>query len=202
MHTNLASKVHSASREECVRRDTLDVSLLSSVANGDDDALRVLFTRHNARIYCYVLRLSSNRSIAEETVGDVFLEAWRHAARFEMKSQVSTWLLAIARNKALAAMRRRSKSHLESEESLLTIEDTADNPEECLDKQFRGTAVQLCLKRLSPAHREVIDLVYYHGKSVDEVAEIVGIPAGTVKTRMHYARSRMATLLEQAGLVG
>jgi RNA polymerase sigma-70 factor, ECF subfamily len=202
MHTNSTSKAHSASREERVRHDPLDVSLLRSVANGDDDALRVLFARHNARIYRYVLRLSSNRSIAEETVSDVFLEAWRHAARFEMKSQVSTWLLAIARNKALAAMRRRSESQLDSEESLLTIEDPADNPEECLDKQSRGTAIRLCLKRLSPAHREVIDLVYYHGKSVGEVAEIVGIPAGTVKTRMHYARSRMATLLEQARIVG
>jgi len=172
------------------------------VANDDGDALRVLFTRHNVRIYRYVLRLSGNTSIAEETVSDVFLEAWRHGARFERKSQVSTWLLAIARYKALAAMRRRSESQLDNDGSLLAIEDPADNPEECLDKQVRGTAIRFCLKRLSPAHREVIDLVYYHGKSVGEVAEIVGIPAGTVKTRMHYARSRMATLLEQAGIVG
>ena len=201
MHTNSTSKVHPATRGE-VRHDTLDVSLLRSVANGDGNALRVLFTRHNVRIYRYVLRLTGNRSIAEETVSDVFLEAWRHAARFEMKSQVSTWLLAIARYKALAAMRRRSESQLDNDEFLLAIEDPADNPEECLDKQSRGTAIRLCLKRLSPAHREVIDLVYYHGKSVGEVAEIVGVPASTVKTRMHYARSRMAGLLEQAGIVG
>jgi RNA polymerase sigma-70 factor (ECF subfamily) len=201
MHTNSTSKVHSATRDE-VRHDALDVSLLRSVANGDGDALRVLFTRHNVRIYRYVLRLSGDTSLAEETVSEVFLEVWRHAARFEMKSQVSTWLLAIARYKALAAMRRRPESQLGNDEFLLAIEDPADNPEECLDKQVRGAAIRLCLKRLSPAHREVIDLVYYHGKSVSEVSEIVGIPPGTVKTRMHYARSRMAGLLEQAGIVG
>jgi RNA polymerase sigma-70 factor (ECF subfamily) len=108
----------------------------------------------------------------------------------------------IAHHKAIATLRRRSVSQLDDEELLLTIEDPADDPEESLDKQDRGTTLRLCLLQLSPAHREVIDLVYYHGKSVGEVAEIVGIPASTVKTRMHYARSRMALLLEQAGIVG
>jgi RNA polymerase sigma-70 factor (ECF subfamily) len=119
-----------------------------------------------------------------------------------MKSEVSTWLLAIARHKAITTLRRRSESQLDDEELLLTIEDPADDPEECLDKQDRGTTLRFCLQQLSPAHREVIDLVYYHGKSVGEVAEIVGIPANTVKTRMHHARSRMAMLLEQAGIAG
>jgi RNA polymerase sigma-70 factor (ECF subfamily) len=174
--------------------------LLESVINGDEAALRILFTRHNVRIYRFVLRLTGNRSIAEEIVSDVFLEVWRHAARFEMKSQVSTWLLAIARNKALAILRHRSESQLGNADFPLTIEDPADNPEQLLDRQDRSTTFQFCLKQLSPAHREVIDLVYYHEKSVGEVAEIVGIPASTVKTRMHYARSRMAILLKQAGV--
>jgi RNA polymerase sigma-70 factor (ECF subfamily) len=182
------------------RHDTLDLALLESVTAGDEAALRVLFVRHNVRVYRFVLRLTGSSSIAEETVSDVFLEVWRHAARFEMRSGVSTWLLAIARNKALAALRRRSESPLDDEDLLLTIEDPADDPEQFLDKQDRSTTVQFCLKQLSPAHREVIDLVYYHGKSVDEVAEIVGIPASTVKTRMHYARGRMARLLEQTGV--
>ena len=200
MQTSHAPKIRSAPHGERSRHDTLDVSLLESVINGDEAALRVLFTRHNVRIYRFVLQLTGNRSIAEEIVRDVFLEAWRHAARFGMKSQVSTWLLAIARNKALTTLRRRSESQLGNADFPLTIEDPADNPEECLDKQDRGRTLRLCLKQLSRPHREVIDLVYYHGKSVGEVAEIVGIPAGTVKTRMHYARSRMAMLLKQAGI--
>jgi RNA polymerase sigma-70 factor, ECF subfamily len=200
MQTNSAAKIHSATHGERRRRDTLDVCLLESVVSGDKSALRVLFTRHNVRIYRFVLRLTGDKSIAEDTISEVFLEVWRHAGRFSMKSQVSTWLLAIARNKALATLRRRSESQLGNEDFLLTMEDPADNPEQFLDRQNRSTTLQFCLKQLSPAHREVIDLVYYHEKSVAEVAEIVGIPANTVKTRMHYARSRMAMLLQQAGI--
>jgi RNA polymerase sigma-70 factor, ECF subfamily len=200
MQTNDAGEIHPATHSKRCRRDTLDVALLESVIAGDEAALRVLFTRHNVRVYRFVLQLTGNRSIAEEIVSDVFLEAWRHAARFGMRSQVSTWLLAIARNKALTRLRRRSESQLSETDFPLTIEDPDDNPEQCLDKQDRGRAVRLCLKQLSRSHREVIDLVYYHGKSVGEVAEIVGIPASTVKTRMHYARSRMAMLLKQAGI--
>jgi RNA polymerase sigma-70 factor (ECF subfamily) len=202
MQANSAPKVHSATHDQRGVRDTLDISLLESVKNGDQAAFRVLLIRHNVRIYRFVLRLTGDRSIAEEVVGDVFLEVWRHAARFEMKSQVLTWLLAIARHKALATLRRRSESQLDNEEFLLTAEDPADNPEECLEKQDRGTALRVCLQQLSPSHREVIDLVYYHGRSVGEVAEIIGIPPSTVKTRMHYARSRLAILLEQAGIDG
>jgi RNA polymerase sigma-70 factor (ECF subfamily) len=195
-------RIRSTTHGQGGRRDALDISLLESVINGDHGAFRVLFIRHNVRIYRFVLRLTGNKSLAEEIVSEVFLAVWRNAARFEMKSEVSTWLLAIARHKALAALRRRSESQLDDEELLLTIKDPADDPEECLDKQDRGTTLRFCLQQLSPAHREVIDLVYYHGKSVGEVAEIVGIPANTVKTRMHHARSRMAMLLEQAGIAG
>jgi RNA polymerase sigma-70 factor (ECF subfamily) len=81
-----------------------------------------------------------------------------------------------------------------------TIEDTADEPETVVYTKDRNTIVQKCLKQLSPAHREVIDLVYYHDKSVDEVAKIVGVPPATVKTGMFYARSKMADLLQQAGV--
>jgi len=69
-----------------------------------------------------------------------------------------------------------------------------------LDAAKRSAILRNCLDRLSPAHREIIDLVYYHEKSVDEVARIVGVPAATVKTRMFYARNKMADLLKQAGV--
>ena len=136
-----------------VRHDTLDVSLVESAAKGDDAALRVLFARHNVRVFHFVLRLTGNRSIAEEIVSDVFLDVWRHAARFEKKSQVSTWLLGIARNKARATRRRRFESQLVDEKILLTIEDPAETPEECVHRQDRDITLQRCLKQLSQAHR-------------------------------------------------
>jgi len=96
-------------------------------------------------------------------------------------------------------LRRRTDEHLD-DNMAATIEDTADNPEIVAHTKDRNTIVQKCLTQLSPAHREVIDLVYYHEKSVDEVAQIVGVPAATVKTRMFYARSKMADLLKQSGV--
>ena len=178
-------------------QDTSDVALIDLIADGDKRAMQVLYARHNVRVYRFILRLTGNQSLAEDLVSEVFLDVWRQAEGFEAKSQVSTWLLAIARYKALSALRRRTDEHLD-DQMAATIEDTADNPETAVGTKNRNMIVQKCLTKLSPAHREVIDLVYYHEKSVDEVAKIVGVPAATVKTRMFYARSKMADLLKNA----
>ena len=107
------------------------------------------------------------------------------------------WLLAIARNKALSARRRRTNAELD-EDSASNVPDTADDPEIALQKKNRAELLRQSIARLSPEHREVIDLVYYHGKAVTEVAEIVGINEATVKTRMFYARKRLAELVVSA----
>jgi RNA polymerase sigma-70 factor (ECF subfamily) len=180
-------------------RETTDEALVALIADGDKRAMQVLYARHNVRVFRFIVRLTRNESLAEDLVGEVFLDVWRQAEGFEAKSQVSTWLLAIARYKALSAMRRRTDEHLD-DEMAATIEDTAEGPEAQLSTKDRNAVVQKCLTQLSPAHREVIDLVYYHEKSVDEVARIVGVPAATVKTRMFYARTKLADLLKQAGV--
>jgi RNA polymerase sigma-70 factor (ECF subfamily) len=180
-------------------QDTSDEALIGLIAEGDKRAMQLLYARHNVRVYRFVLRLTGNQSLAEDLVSEVFLDVWRQAEGFEAKSQASTWLLAIARYKALSELRRRTDEQLD-EQMAATIEDTAEDPETVVYTKNRNTIVQKCLKQLSPAHREVIDLVYYHEKSVDEVARIVGVPAATVKTRMFYARSKMADLLHQAGV--
>lgn len=180
-------------------QDTSDERLISLIADGDKRAMQVLYARHNVRVYRFIVRLTGNQSLAEDLVSEVFLDVWRQAEGFESKSQVSTWLLAIARYKALSALRRRTDEHLD-DQMAASIEDTADSPETVVDNQDRNTVVQKCLRQLSPAHREVIDLVYYHEKSVEEVAKIVGVPAATVKTRMFYARNKMADLLKQSGV--
>ena len=129
----------------------------------------------------------------------MFLDVWRQAGKFEGRSAVSTWLLAIARFKALSALRRRTDAELD-EETAEAIEDTSDDPEVALEKKDKSAVIRKCLVHLSAEHREIIDLVYYHEKSVEEVAAIVGIPENTVKTRMFYARKRLADLLKAAGI--
>jgi RNA polymerase sigma-70 factor (ECF subfamily) len=193
---------HSATgRPRAFVTETPDKALIESISFGDQGAMRVLFARHRVPIYRFALRLTGNEPIAEDIVSEVFLEVWRRADRFEAKSQVSTWLFAIARHKALSALRHRSEAQLD-EGAAAAIGDPADDPETTMDRQSRSAIVQRCLTQLPAAQREVIDLVYYRDKSVAEVACFVGAPASTVKTRMFYARNRMASLLNEAGLDG
>lgn len=161
--------------------------------------MQVLFARHHVRVYRFVLRLVRNEATAEDLISDVFLDVWRQANRFEGRSAVSTWILAIARFKALSAMRRRKEDELD-DEAAHAIEDPSDDPEVAMEKTDKGEILRKCLTGLSPEHREIVDLVYYHEKSVEEVAEIVGIPENTVKTRMFYARKKLAELLKAAGV--
>jgi RNA polymerase sigma-70 factor (ECF subfamily) len=174
--------------------DTPDAALIRSIAAGDKHAMQNLFARHNVRVFRFVLRFVGDMSAAEDVVSDVFLDVWRQAGRFQARSRVSTWLLAIARNKALSPLRRRSTEEMD-EDAAAAIEDPQNNPEVTLQCRQKTEILLCCLTQLSPAHREIIDLVYYHEKSIDEVAEIIGVPHKTVKTRMFYARKRIAELM-------
>ncbi len=176
-----------------------DEILIGRIAQGDRLAMEVLFARHQVRVYRFLLRLVGNTATAEDLIGDVFLDVWRQADRFEGRSAVSTWLLAIARFKALSSMRRKPEEELD-EDTAGAIEDTSDDPEVSVQKKDKSAALRKCLEALSPEHRGVIDLVYYHEKSVEEVAQIVGIPEATVKTRMFYARRKLSELLKMAGI--
>ena len=164
-----------------------DQMLIESVADGDKQALEQLFARHSARIYRFVLRITGNAALSEDIVSEVFLEIWRRPGRFEGKAQVSTWMFAIARNKALQALRSRWQKPSD-EEGAAEVVDSADDPETAVHEKSRSIVLRKCLSRLSPIQREIVDLVYYHEKSVAEVAQIVGIPTGTVKTRMFRPR--------------
>ena len=179
--------------------DRSDIALVRSIAAGVKHAMQILFARHNVRVFRFVLRFVGDKSAAEDLVSEVFLDVWRQAGRFEGRFQVTTWLLAIARYKALSAVQRRSTEELE-EDVGAAIEDPQDNPEVTIQNRQTSGILLDCLEELSPAHREVIDLIYYHEKSIDEVAGITGLPPNTVKTRMFYARKRIAELMAAQGI--
>jgi RNA polymerase sigma-70 factor (ECF subfamily) len=177
----------------------LDQALLKSVADGSEHAMRMLFSRHSTRVYRFLVRVGIDETIAEDLVSEVFLAVWRHANRYKGRSQVSTWLLAIAHNKAVSELRRRKCQQFD--ETVESIADPNADPELALQTSQRADLLLHCLTQLSRAHREIIDLVYYHEKSIDEAAEITGLPKNTVKTRMFHARGRLAKLLTQAHVV-
>ena len=174
-----------------------DETLIGRIAGGDQLAMRTLFARHRVPVYRWLLRIVRDKTLAEDLVSDVFLDVWRQATSFKGRASVSTWLLAIARYKALSARRRRIDAELDAR-TASTIADPADDPETALQKKKRSELLRDSLAQLSPEHSEVIDLVYYHGKSVKEVADIVGIAEATVKTRMFYARKKLAELVGPA----
>lgn len=182
-----------------VTQAATDEILIARIAQGDRLAMQVLYGRHHVRVYRFGLRLVRNEQTAEDLISEVFLDVWRQAGKFEGRSAVSTWLLAITRFKALSALRRRKDFELD-DEAANAIEDSSDNPETAAQKKDTSAALRECLAGLSADHREIVDLVYYHEKSVEEVAEIVGIPENTVKTRLFYARKKLAELLKAAGI--
>ena len=169
--------------------DASDEALIRAIGRGDRQAMALLYGRYHVQVYRFAHRITGDASLADDIVSDVFFDIWRKANAFKAKARLSTWLLAITRNKSLSALRRCRDNYVDCEAIELT--DPADGPEISTHKRNRSEAIRRCMSQLSVAQREVVDLVYYHEKSVTEVARIVGVPASTVKTRMFYARQRM-----------
>ena len=122
--------------------------------------MRILYSRHHVRVFRFVLRFVSDTAAAEDLTNDVFIDVWQQAGRFENRSQVSTWLLGMARFKALSSVRRRRVT-VDPDDALSEMEDDADTPEVTAQKLDKGAALRNCIAKLSDEHREVIDLVYY-----------------------------------------
>jgi RNA polymerase sigma-70 factor (ECF subfamily) len=192
---------HSAAAVAALASRISDRTLVEFIADGDKAALELLYLRHSARVYRFVARLTGSGSAAEETVIEVFLAVWRDARRFKGKSQVRSWLLKIARFKALSHRRRRSGVPLDWHAQDL-IEDASDGPAALNEKRRSRDILQKCMTTLTPIHREVINLSSYQGKWVEQAAQTTGMPVSTIKTHLHYARGHMATLLATAGIDG
>jgi RNA polymerase sigma-70 factor, ECF subfamily len=178
-----------------------DEALIKGISAGDQAAMRTLYVRHNNRVFRFIARMVTDAGRAEDLVSEVFIDVWCQADRFEGRSQVSTWILSIARYKGLSALlaqHRRSVVEID-DTAMELIEDTSDTPEQTVLNKDCIAQLRTCLAHMSREHREIIDLVYYHEKTVEEVAGIIQMPKNTVKTRMFYARKRLAQLLSTHG---
>jgi RNA polymerase sigma-70 factor, ECF subfamily len=137
-----------------------DEALMKAIAAGDQGAMRTLYARHNVRLYHFIARLVTDAGRAEDLVSEVFIDVWRQADRFEGRSQVSTWILSIARFKTLSALHRRRDTQIDDIDMEL-IEDSANTPEEVVLNRDRSAQLRICLAQMSRDHREILDLVYY-----------------------------------------
>ena len=177
-----------------------DRALIKAIAAGDAKALERLFTRNQTRVFRYLVRVVRNEAMAEELLNEVFLGVWQGAARYEGRSEPTTWLLSIAHNKAVSSLRKKREVSGYDEDAAGQIEDEDDTPEVTLQKADKAGQIRQAMKALSAEHREILDLVYYQEQSVSEVAEVLSIPEATVKTRMFYARKKLGEILKERGV--
>jgi len=178
-----------------------DEALLGAISGGSRPAMRALYLRHERRVFRFIMRMVGDRCLAEEVLSEVFFDVWKKAGHFEGRSSASTWVLGIARHKALTAAAAKSRpfESLDGVAAMSVVDQTADPDAAMLDHE-RHLILRRCLAALSPEHREIIDLVYYQEKTVRQIADLLGIPENTVKTRMFYARKRLAALVTAAGI--
>jgi RNA polymerase sigma-70 factor (ECF subfamily) len=172
-----------------------DAELLSRVAAQDRLAIGPLYRRYQPRLYRFLFRMVKDGGMAEELVNEVFLDVWRGAGRFEGRSSPSSWIFSIAHNKAVSALRKRREVALDEDEAT-EIADPGQLQDETVHHGDMRRLMRVCLDRLTPEHRTVIELTYYHELSVKEVAEVCDVPENTVKTRMFHARKRLREMLE------
>ncbi|WP_026370211.1 RNA polymerase sigma factor [Kallotenue papyrolyticum] len=175
-----------------------DAIYLRAVANGDMHALEVLFQKYQAQIYQTALGVTRDPSLAEEVLQDVFFRLYRHADRLDGSSPLAPWLYRVTINlcyNRLKGLRAWTDSFHELAERLFS--PSSSSPERSVERSELQLVVQQALAELDPKHRAVVVLFYLHEYSVQEIAEIVGVPEGTVKSRLFYARKLLRRYLER-----
>ena len=171
-----------------------DAVLIGKIASGDKRAFEQLFGHYGERVFRYAFRLTSDQGKAEEVTNDVMLEVWKNAAKFERRSKVSTWILGITRNLAFNSQRRKEFDTVDIDDTA-PIEDTAPSVEVETDQRRLQQGLRKALAKLSAEHRDVVELTFFLGCDYNEIAEIVGCPVNTVKTRMFHARKQLQGIL-------
>ena len=172
-----------------------DIELVRQVAAGDETAFAELYDAYSPLVYNYLLRLLNEPAVSEEILQEVFLAMWRGARHFREEAKVKTWLLRIAHHQAVSWLRRDRAALWPNDE--LELDD--DNQiEDHLARSWQIEQVRRALTRLTPKHRAVVELTFVQGLSYAEIAEVMGCPIGTVKSRMSYALRRMNELLSEA----
>ena len=170
---------------------------MQRIVQRDRSAFEQLYRIYYPRLFGYLFRILRRVSVVEETINDVMMAVWRQAARFRGDSRVSTWIFGIAYRQAMRSVRRtRSQPVLVPPDDGPQAVASDDAERDTIQSELR-LSLAAALERLSPKHRAVFELTYYYGYSYGEIAQIVGCPENTVKTRMFYARRKLQTMLPE-----
>ncbi len=173
--------------------DADDRRLLERIAACDRAAFETFFRAHGAAVHRFVRDLVRDDGLAEELTSDVMVEVWRNAGKYGGRSRARTWVFGIAHHKAVDALRRRRAPTVPLDELLGVA--AGDDPAEAALRAADRRRLDGALAALSAEHRAVLELTYVEGFAQAEIAEIVGCPVATVKTRAFYAKQRLRDAL-------
>lgn len=171
-----------------------DFNLIRRIAAGDEDAVRELYAIYGQRLYAYALRLTNDPAAAEDVLQEALITAWRTASKFRGEGRLIAWLLGIVHHSAMKALRHTYQSLDVIEE---TMPEVNGSPEEQAQMGEMKHWIRQGLQNLSTEHRAVLELVFYQGLSLNEVAEVCKCPLGTVKSRLSYARQHLRGVLSR-----
>jgi RNA polymerase sigma-70 factor (ECF subfamily) len=183
--------------------DASDSELLAATAreSGGAAAFEILYRRYERRVYRYALTFLKRPALAEEVVIDTMLAVWHGAAGFAGTSRASTWVLGIARHKALDAVRKAASPIQAVElEQAAEIADAAPGPSDTTERSVEAQLMRRAIARLSEDHQEILQLAFYEDLPYEEIATLLSIPDNTVKTRVFYAKQQLRRHLEQMGV--
>ena len=176
-----------------------DLALLSRIATGDQEAIEELYRRHSRVLLGQLQLMVDQPALAEEVLQDTMLAVWKGARTFRGGSRVRTWLLGIARRQARDRMRRQRPIPVADSE-LAERPSPNPGPEAIAVERAEGRRMVAALSTLTPAHREVLGLVFGTDLSLAEVARVLAVPLGTVKSRLHAARAAASRTMNDKGI--
>jgi RNA polymerase sigma-70 factor (ECF subfamily) len=176
-----------------------DLDLMRRLALGDESAVGELAATYGQRLYAYALRLTDDPALADDVAQDALVTAWRTARKFRGEGRPIAWLLGIVHHTALKAVRRRPRPLSDEMEQALV--SPLDSPEDLAQAGDQAEAVRRGLGQLPSGQRLVLEMVFYQGLSLDEVAQVCDIPLGTVKSRLSAARQTLRGVLLRSGEV-
>ncbi len=163
--------------------------LVRQIATGDKRAFAALYRDLESPTLRFIRSRLNDPFEANDILHDVFMEVWRSASKFEGKSMVRTWIFGIAYRKVIDSFRKRRR--LETGVDLPEMADPADSAESILNAGQEAGHLRCCMEELSTEHRLAISLAFYEDMSYDEIAEVAGVPAGTIKSRVFHAKRKL-----------
>ena len=183
-------------------QDLTDSDLITVCVPDNEEAFAVLYQRYEKRVFQYLMTIMNEATLAEETLVEVMVAIWKGLSSFKGQSKVSTWIFGIAHHKAVDALRKvtsQQRGGMPLEDIVETAESSV-NPLEDMQQKRMALLTNQALTTLSPDHREILHMAFYEELSYPEIAESLGIPVNTVKTRVYYAKQQLKKNLQHQGV--